>query len=82
LRRDTGLPVPPIALFLRVGLDGIGWDAYEEQVQATEAEQRRPNYDVPLTMSPEPDQMLARPPLFFKNPNEFVRVFAGDGPIG
>jgi Domain of unknown function (DUF4351) len=31
LRRDTGLPVLPIALFLRVGLDGIGWDAYEEQ---------------------------------------------------
>jgi hypothetical protein len=30
LRRDTGLPVLPIALFLRVGLDGRGWDAYEE----------------------------------------------------
>ena len=30
LRRDTGLPVFPIALFLRVGLDGAGWDAYEE----------------------------------------------------
>ena len=30
LRRNTGLPVLPIALFLRVGLDGIGWDAYEE----------------------------------------------------
>jgi hypothetical protein len=30
LRRDTGLPVLPLALFLRVGLDGIGWDAYEE----------------------------------------------------
>jgi hypothetical protein len=30
LRRDTGLPVCPIALFLRVGLDGRGWDAYEE----------------------------------------------------
>jgi hypothetical protein len=30
LRRDTGLPVLPIALFLRVGLDGIGWDACEE----------------------------------------------------
>jgi hypothetical protein len=30
LRRDTGLPVLPITLFLRVGLDGIGWDAYEE----------------------------------------------------
>jgi hypothetical protein len=24
------LPVLPIGLFLRVGLDGIGWDAYEE----------------------------------------------------
>jgi hypothetical protein len=30
LRRDTGLPVLPIGLFLRVGLDGIGWDNYEE----------------------------------------------------
>ena len=30
LRRDTGLPVLPIALFLRVGLNGVGWDAYEE----------------------------------------------------
>ena len=30
LRRNTGLPVFPIALFLRVGLDGGGWDAYEE----------------------------------------------------
>ena len=30
LRRDTGLPVLPIALFLRVGLDGTGWDTYEE----------------------------------------------------
>ena len=30
LRRDTGLPVLPMALLLRVGLDGIGWDAYEE----------------------------------------------------
>ncbi len=30
LRRDTGLPVLPIAVFLRVGLDGRGWDAYEE----------------------------------------------------
>src|SRR6185437_5387295 len=30
LRRDTGLPVFPIALFLRVGKQGIGWDAYEE----------------------------------------------------
>src|SRR5439155_11371395 len=31
LRRDLGLPVLPIGLFLRVGLDGIGWDAYEER---------------------------------------------------
>jgi hypothetical protein len=31
LRRDTGLPVLPIGLFLRVGLDGIGWDTYEER---------------------------------------------------
>jgi hypothetical protein len=30
LRRDLGLPVLPIGVFLRVGLDGIGWDAYEE----------------------------------------------------
>src|SRR5262249_47822521 len=30
LRRDTGLAVLPIGLFLRVGLDGIGWDTYEE----------------------------------------------------
>jgi len=30
LRRDTELPVLPIALFLRVGLKGIGWDVYEE----------------------------------------------------
>jgi Domain of unknown function (DUF4351) len=30
LRRESELPVLPIALFLRLGLDGIGWDAYEE----------------------------------------------------
>ena len=30
LRRDTGLPVLPIALFLRVGMEGKGWDVYEE----------------------------------------------------
>jgi hypothetical protein len=30
LRRETQLPVLPIGLYLRVGLDGIGWDAYEE----------------------------------------------------
>jgi Domain of unknown function (DUF4351) len=30
LRRDSEQPVLPIALFLRVGMDGIGWDAYEE----------------------------------------------------
>jgi hypothetical protein len=29
-RNKEGLPVLPIGLFLRVGLDGIGWDAYEE----------------------------------------------------
>jgi hypothetical protein len=30
LRRDSRLPVLPIGLFLRAGLDGVGWDAYEE----------------------------------------------------
>ncbi len=30
LRRDSNLPVLPIGLYLRVGLDGVGWDAYEE----------------------------------------------------
>ena len=30
LRRDSQLPVLPIGLYLRVGLDGIGWDVYEE----------------------------------------------------
>ena len=30
LRRQHDLPVLPIALYLRVGLDGIGWDVYEE----------------------------------------------------
>ena len=30
LRRRYGLPVLPIALYLRVGLDGIGWDVHEE----------------------------------------------------
>ncbi|HQU41876.1 MAG: hypothetical protein B7Z73_01070 [Planctomycetia bacterium 21-64-5] len=30
LRRHHDLPVLPIGLYLRVGLDGIGWDAYEE----------------------------------------------------
>jgi hypothetical protein len=30
LRRDFGVPVLPIGLYLRVGLDGIGWDVYEE----------------------------------------------------
>jgi hypothetical protein len=30
LRRDSQLPVLPIGLFLRVGLEGIGWEAYEE----------------------------------------------------
>jgi hypothetical protein len=31
LRRQYQLPVLPVCLFLRVGLDGIGWDAYEER---------------------------------------------------
>jgi hypothetical protein len=31
LRRRHGLPVLPIALYMRVGLDGIGWDVYEEK---------------------------------------------------
>jgi len=31
LRRDSQLPVLPIGLFLRVGLDGVGWDSYEEE---------------------------------------------------
>jgi hypothetical protein len=30
VERDLGLPVLPIGLFLRVGLEGVGWDAYEE----------------------------------------------------
>lgn len=30
LQGRHGLPVLPIALFLRVGLDGLGWDEYEE----------------------------------------------------
>jgi hypothetical protein len=30
LERDVQLPVLPIGLFLRVGLEGIGWDAHEE----------------------------------------------------
>lgn len=30
LRRDLQLPVLPVGLFLRVGLEGIGWDTYEE----------------------------------------------------
>src|SRR5262249_18070468 len=30
VRRDLQLPVLPIGLFLRIGLDGIGWDVYEE----------------------------------------------------
>jgi hypothetical protein len=30
LRRRHGLPVLPVAVYLRVGLDGIGWDVYEE----------------------------------------------------
>jgi hypothetical protein len=31
LRRQHDLPVLPIALYLRVGLDGVGWDVYEEK---------------------------------------------------
>jgi hypothetical protein len=31
LRHDYGLPVLPIALYLRVGLEGVGWDVYEER---------------------------------------------------
>jgi hypothetical protein len=30
LRRRSQLPVLPIGLYLRVGLDGVGWDEYEE----------------------------------------------------
>jgi hypothetical protein len=30
LRRQQGVPVLPVALYLRVGLDGVGWDVYEE----------------------------------------------------
>jgi hypothetical protein len=30
LRRQHDLPVLPIAVYLRVGLDGIGWESYEE----------------------------------------------------
>ena len=30
LRRRHDLPVLPVCLFLRLGLDGIGWDVYEE----------------------------------------------------
>jgi hypothetical protein len=30
LRRRHDLPVLPIGVYLRVGLEGIGWDAYEE----------------------------------------------------
>lgn len=30
LRRRHGLPVLPIGLYLRVGMQGIGWDVYEE----------------------------------------------------
>lgn len=32
LRRRHALPVFPICLFLRVGLNGIGWDTYEERL--------------------------------------------------
>jgi hypothetical protein len=32
LRRRHSLPVLPVCLFLKVGLDGIGWDCYEERL--------------------------------------------------
>jgi hypothetical protein len=32
LRRRYALPVVPVCLFLRVGLGGLGWDAYEERL--------------------------------------------------
>lgn len=32
LRRQHRLPVVPVCLFLRVGLGGVGWDAYEERL--------------------------------------------------
>jgi hypothetical protein len=32
LRRRHSLPVLPICLFLRVGMNGIGWDCYEERL--------------------------------------------------
>ncbi len=32
LRHRHGLPVVPICLVLRVGLDGLGWDTYEERL--------------------------------------------------
>jgi hypothetical protein len=31
LRQKHGLPVWPIAIYLHVGLDGVGWDVYEER---------------------------------------------------
>lgn len=31
LRRDSQLPVLPIGLYLQVGLNGVGWDSYEER---------------------------------------------------
>jgi hypothetical protein len=30
LKRRYDLPVLPIGLYLRVGLEGVGWDVYEE----------------------------------------------------
>jgi hypothetical protein len=32
LRQKYGAPVAPIGLYLRVGLEGVGWDAYEERL--------------------------------------------------
>jgi hypothetical protein len=51
LRRDTELPVLPIALFLRVGLDGIGWDACEEHFW----EQRIVRFEYAYVGLPAPD---------------------------
>jgi len=32
LRKRHGLPVVPVCLFLQVGLEGLGWDTYEERL--------------------------------------------------
>jgi hypothetical protein len=51
LRRRHGLPVLPIGLYLRVGLDGIGWDAYEEHFW----EHRLVRFDYPYVGLPALD---------------------------